>query len=102
MGDPPSLVFQPVNCLGAKGATLGTCTRTLSAAQTSAYETARQAATSAGSVFMDSIGWFCYDEQCPGVVGHTVTHRIRDHITKTYALKLRLLFRGVLARALRS
>jgi hypothetical protein len=102
MGDPPSLVFQPVDCLGAEGATLGTCTHKLSAVQTSAYESARQAATDAGAAFMETIGWFCYEQQCPAVVGHTEPYRISDHITQTYALELRALFRSALMRALES
>ena len=49
---------------------------------------------------MDTIGWFCFQGQCPMVVGHTVTFRDNDHITQTYALELRGLFHDALTRAL--
>jgi hypothetical protein len=99
IGDPPALGFQPTDCLLARGATLGTCIRTLGANQMSAYEDAERAAKRGGGAFLDTIGWFCYEGQCPAVVGRTVTYREDDHITRTYATELRALFRAAFIRA---
>ncbi len=94
IGDPPALGFQPTDCLLARGATLGTCIRTLSADQVSAYEDAERAAKASGGAFLDTIGWFCFERRCPAVVGRTVTYREDDHITASYATELRGLFRA--------
>ncbi len=99
IGDPPALGFEPVDCLLARGATLGTCTWTLTAAQISVYQAAERAAVSGGAVFLDTIGWFCYEDQCPAVVGSTVTRRDNSHISESYATELRGLFRAAFMRA---
>ena len=93
IGDPPALEFQPDECLLGGGATLATCTSTLSPAQISVYLAAERATTHAGAAFLDTISWFCFERQCPSVVGHTVTYREHDHITATYATERRGLFR---------
>jgi hypothetical protein len=100
IGDAPSLVFQPAHCLGARGARLSTCTRTLSASQIAAYRAAQRATTVGGALFLDTVGWFCFDRQCPAVVGHTVAYRVRDHISRTYATEIRGLFRTAFRRTL--
>jgi peptidoglycan/LPS O-acetylase OafA/YrhL len=100
IGDPPALGDQPVDCLLARDATLAKCTSTLGHEQVSVYEDAARAAASSGAAFLDTIGWFCFENQCPMVIGRTVTYRENDHITKTYATELRGLFRDAFTRAL--
>jgi peptidoglycan/LPS O-acetylase OafA/YrhL len=102
IGDPPALGRQPVDCLLARDATLATCTRTLTGDQISVYEDVARAAENGGAAFLDTIGWFCFENQCPMVVGQTITYRDIDHITQTYALELRELFRAAFAHGLSS
>jgi hypothetical protein len=99
IGDPPAREVQPVDCLLAQGATLGTCNWTLTHDQVSVYRDVERAAVGAGASFLDTIGWFCYQKQCPAVVGHTVAFREFGHITATYATELRALFRDAFTRA---
>jgi peptidoglycan/LPS O-acetylase OafA/YrhL len=99
IGDPPARGVQPVDCLLARGATLGTCSWTLTPDQVSVYEDVERAAIGGGASFLDTIGWFCYHRQCPVVVGHTVTFREYSHITASYAMELRALFRNAFTRA---
>jgi len=100
IGDPPAQNRQPIDCLLARGATLKSCTSTLSHDQLSVYRGVAKAADAGGAAFIDTIGWFCYEDECPMVVGHTVTYRDNDHISTTYALELRELFRDALTQAL--
>jgi peptidoglycan/LPS O-acetylase OafA/YrhL len=99
IGDPPARGVQPVDCLLARGATLGSCNWTLTHDQVSVYQDAEGAAIGGGASFLDTIGWFCYDKHCPAVVGHTVTMRENDHITASYATELRALFRHAFTQA---
>jgi peptidoglycan/LPS O-acetylase OafA/YrhL len=93
IGDPPTQHGQPVDCLLARGATLAKCTWTLTDDQISVYQDVARAARSGGAAFLDTIGWFCLENQCPMVIGRTVAYRDNDHISVTYALELRELFR---------
>jgi len=97
IGDPPALTFQPDTCL-ANHTKLPACTSKLVADQITVYTKARQAATHAGAAFLNTIGWFCYDDLCPAVVGHTVSYRTHDHITKTYGEQVRYRFRSAFLR----
>ena len=99
IGDPPALGFQPTDCLGTRGATLGTCLSMLTADQISVYQDAERAATDGGAAFLDTTGWFCFQKQCPAVVGRTVTYRENDHISQSYGKELRGLFRTAFVRA---
>jgi peptidoglycan/LPS O-acetylase OafA/YrhL len=95
IGDPPARgdIF-PADCLAADGATLGTCAWTLEPDQIAVYRDSRDLAERDGISFMDTIGWFCVEDLCPSVVGHTVTMRENDHISKTYAELLLERFRA--------
>jgi hypothetical protein len=48
---------------------------------------------------MNTLGWFCFQHECPMVVGNTIVFRDDSHITRTYAIRLRGLFREALNRA---
>jgi peptidoglycan/LPS O-acetylase OafA/YrhL len=99
IGDPPSQAQQPVDCLLARNATLASCTRALSDEQLSVYRDVARTTRRRGAAFLDTIGWFCYQRQCPMVIGNTVVYRDSTHITQTYALELRELFRAAFAGA---
>jgi hypothetical protein len=100
IGDPPGMGREPVDCLLSRGATLATCTWTLTADQVSVYRDVERVAQDRGVGFVDTMGWFCFEDQCPMVVGRTIAHRDTDHITKSYALELRELFRDAFGGAL--
>lgn len=100
IGDPPGQGLEPVDCLLGRGATLATCTWTLTDDQTSLYQDVAEAARTRGVGFIDAIAWFCFEAQCPMVIDHTIAYRDTDHITRTYVLELRELFRDAFTRAL--
>jgi hypothetical protein len=93
IGDPPDLRFLPYVCLGKEGATLRTCTARLTDAQIKVYLAAERAAKENGGAFLNTIGWFCYQDECPAVIGHTVSYRVSDHITMHCGLRVRPQFR---------
>ena len=99
IGDPPAQGLNPIDCLLARDATLAKCTWTLTASQISVYTDVARAAHRLGVGFLDTIGWFCFENQCPMVVGDTVTHWDTAHITRTYGLELRALFRDAFTSA---
>ena len=70
-----------------------TCTARLLDAQVDAYAAADDAIRDGGGIFLDTDGWFCFERQCPAVVGHRVTHRVSDHMTHSYGETLGDLFR---------
>jgi len=100
IGDPPAQAGQPTDCLLTRGATLQTCISTLTDDQLSVYRDAAGAVTAAGAAFIDTMGWFCFENQCPMIVGHAIAYRDNQHISTTYALELRQLFRDAFTQAL--
>jgi hypothetical protein len=50
--------------------------------------------------WIDTLGWFCYQNLCPMVVGHTVTYVDQAHISQTYATQLVTVFRRAFRRQL--
>ena len=83
----------------ARGATLANCLWTLTHDQIAVYRDAQQAAAQGGAAFLDTIGWFCFLNECPTVVDHTVMYRENDHISQSYATELRGLFRSAFLQA---
>jgi peptidoglycan/LPS O-acetylase OafA/YrhL len=100
IGDPPSQSGEPVDCLAAPGANMKRCTHNRSANQVKIYKQMKTAAKSAHAGWIDTLGWFCYQNLCPMVVGHTVTYVDHDHISQTYATQLVTVFRRAFRRQL--
>jgi peptidoglycan/LPS O-acetylase OafA/YrhL len=100
IGDPPSQEREPVDCLLGRGATLATCARTLTQDQASEYAGLQRIVQVRRVGFIDTMGWFCFEGTCPLVVGRTITHRDTDHVTMSYVLELRELFRSAFSQAL--
>ena len=46
-------------------------------------------------------GWFCYQDVCPMVIGHTIAYWNPTHISTAYALKLAGPFRAAFRAAIR-
>jgi hypothetical protein len=49
--------------------------------------------------FLDTRGWFCWDGDCPMVIGRTIAYRDTGHVTETYASQLADPFRAAFRRA---
>jgi hypothetical protein len=85
MEDPPGHSLNPVDCLLASGATLGSCTFALSAGQREVYAAVERLATAAGAHYVHTLRWFCAANECPLVVGHLIVYWDTNHMTTTYA-----------------
>ena len=101
MGDDYPQTVQPVDCLLQANAKLESCMLRPSGAETAISRDIRSGATSAGAKYIDVTGWFCYQGECPMVIGDTVVPRDSSgHITTSYAGELgevfRVAFRGAL------
>jgi hypothetical protein len=59
-----------------------------------------RATEAAGGTFLNTLGWFCFQHQCPTVIGNTIAYRDDSHVSVTYALQLRELFRDAVNRAM--
>jgi peptidoglycan/LPS O-acetylase OafA/YrhL len=94
IGDPEGLVRNPVDCLLAPHASMGTCTTTWPAWRLEPYDRVAAGAKKLGGGFIDNRGWFCFERRCPTVIGHTIAYRDWHHITVTYALHLAPVFRS--------
>jgi peptidoglycan/LPS O-acetylase OafA/YrhL len=93
IGDPLGLTFNPVDCLLAPQATMGSCTGMAPIQGKLLYQDVAKATRRAGGGFLDTTGWFCFEDQCPVVVGHTITRLDGSHVTVTYATELSGVFR---------
>lgn len=100
IGDPPAQDEDPVDCLLAQRSTMATCTLAQSLSRTATYARVAAAVPQARGRFLDTSGWFCYQRQCPMVVGRTIAYRDAGHLTRTYAVELGAVFRSALEVAL--
>jgi peptidoglycan/LPS O-acetylase OafA/YrhL len=94
IGDPPTRANNPVDCLLAPNATLASCSRQLTQDQTAITGAVSQMAASDGLGFIDTTGWFCYEAQCPLVIGNIIAYRDDNHLTPTYSTALSGAFRA--------
>jgi peptidoglycan/LPS O-acetylase OafA/YrhL len=83
--DPPSRDWAALDCLLARGATLGSCAFRIPPAEAAAYSSVRSEARAAHATYVRTLQWFCARGLCPTVVGTIVTYRDTSHITATYA-----------------
>ena len=83
--DPPARDRTAIDCLLARGATLGSCTFRVTPREAASYVAARREARKSGAAYVRTLQWFCVRGRCPTVVGTVVTYRDTTHITSTYA-----------------
>jgi len=100
--DPEGVAEQPVDCLLRRRATLATCTTTWSEDRFYANDDLAALSQIRGFRFLKTRGWFCFQSQCPMVVGQTIVYRDTGHLTKAYALELAGPFRAAFKRAVTS
>jgi peptidoglycan/LPS O-acetylase OafA/YrhL len=95
--DQEQTEMQPVDCLLAAGATLRSCMTTQTSGGLAFNNGLAQLAKAKHFGFLKTRGWFCYQNQCPMVVGTTVVYRDTSHLTVAYVQRLtgpfRLAFR---------
>lgn len=86
--DEEGMEAQPVDCLLAAGATLSSCMTTQTSTGLAFNDGLTQLAKAKHFSFLKTRGWFCYQNQCPMVVGTTVVYRDMNHLTVEYAQRL--------------
>lgn len=102
VSDTPGENSSPVDCLLASGATMRSCSNQLSDAQASQQaSTDGELASLPGVGYIDTIGWFCSNNVCPMVIGHTVAFADTGHITVKYSSALAPVFRAALDQAIK-
>ena len=94
VADNEGVSKQPADCLLARGATMRTCTTKWPAPRFAFIDSLAKLAKTRGFGFLKTRGWFCYQRQCPMVVGQTIVYRDLGHMTQTYALALSAVFRS--------
>jgi hypothetical protein len=77
-----------------------TCTTTATAARYALNDDLARLAKLRRFSILKTRGWFCYQSQCPMVVGHTIVYRDTGHITQAYALQLAAPFRAAFRRCI--
>jgi hypothetical protein len=83
--DPPSRDWAALDCLLARGATLGSCTFRIPPVEAAACSSVQSETRAAHASYVRTLQWFCVRGLCPTVVGTIVTYRDTSHITATYA-----------------
>ncbi|MHB8241268.1 MAG: acyltransferase family protein [Solirubrobacteraceae bacterium] len=101
IADPPGEAQEPTDCLLSSSASMKTCSYAEDPGQLTATKTV-ESATNEFGVFVDSTPWFCYQKECPMVVGHTIVYFNKNHITQRYAEELVPLFTTALTQLLTS
>jgi hypothetical protein len=88
IGDSPSLTENPTDCLLETDATMATCLIHFGAEQQAIDAADAATAKSAGAEYIDVVGWFCVNDECPIVIGTDIVYRDNGHITAEYVTAL--------------
>ncbi len=103
IGDNPSSVKDPVECLARNLKNASKCNTARDDAVRVDRRSAEVASSAAhGVLFVDTADWFCGPETCPAVVGNILMRRDRTHMTAAAALFLRPLLETAMSTALAS
>lgn len=101
IGDPEGLSTNPVRCLAAPRAKLGSCITTWPRSALAAYDAVARGARAAGIGFLPTRRFVCHRRQCPAVVRHTIVWVDTNHLTGIYSAQLAAPFRAAFIRATR-
>ncbi|MDQ3893293.1 MAG: acyltransferase [Actinomycetota bacterium] len=101
LADAGGVSQQPVDCLLAPKATMRRCTTAWPDEHFYANDDLAALAKRHRFGFIHTKGWFCFENQCPMVIGHTIVYRDTGHVTQPYALALTKPFRAAFRRAIR-
>ena len=102
LADNDGIARRPLDCLLGRNATMARCTTTWSDDRFYLNDDLAALAKIHRFGFIMTRGWFCFESQCPMVIGRTIAYRDTGHLTKAYALDLVGPFRAAFRRALRT
>jgi peptidoglycan/LPS O-acetylase OafA/YrhL len=100
LGDDVGLDSQPVDCLLSSGASMKKCTQVWPSDKFDFNTSLGSLAAKHGYSFVDTNGWFCYQDECPMVVGKTIVYVDVGHLTSEYVQSLAVPFRSAFRRAI--
>jgi hypothetical protein len=100
VGDPEGLSDAPADCLLSSHASMATCTTRWPPSTFRSYDRVSGTTKRLGIGFIPTRGFFCFERQCPAVIGHTVAYWDNSHITAAYALRVAGAFRTGFLQAL--
>jgi peptidoglycan/LPS O-acetylase OafA/YrhL len=101
LGDPEGLRKNPTDCLLSRDATMASCTATWPLALLEPYDQIAAQSRKLRVAFLDTRGWFCFERQCPAVIGRTIAYKDYHHITAAYAVRLSATFAAAFRQAIR-
>jgi hypothetical protein len=101
LGDPEGLRKNPTDCLLSRHATMASCTATWPLAWLQPYDEIAVQSSQLRVAFVDTRGWFCFERQCPAVIGRTIAYKDYHHITAAYAVRLSATFAAAFRQAIR-
>jgi len=99
IGDPEGLSEDPTDCVLSSHASMATCTTRWPPATLRSYDRVAVSTRHRGIGFIATRGFFCFQRQCPAVIGHTVAYWDNSHITAAYAVQIADAFRTAFLRA---
>jgi len=99
IGDPEGLSGNPTDCVLSSHASMATCTTRWPPATLRSYDRVAATTRQLGIGFIATRGFFCFERQCPAVIGHTVAYWDNSHITAAYAVQIAGAFRTAFLRA---
>ena len=102
IGDPEALSQSPADCLLSRHASMASCTTTWPPSSLRLYDLVAARAKHLGFGFLATRGFFCFESECPAVIGHTIAYRDNNHITAAYSAQIADAFRAGFLRALKT
>ena len=88
IGDPEGLSEDPTDCVLSSHASMTTCTTRWPPATLLPYNRVAATTKHLGIGFIATRGFFCFERQCPTVIGRTVAYWDNSHITAAYAVQI--------------
>jgi len=88
IGNTPKLPREPGVCLSTGDVDLGDCLLEEGKVSRKIQRAFAQEAARLDVPFVSASRWFCFERECPAVVGRTVTMRDSEHMTPEYARQL--------------
>jgi peptidoglycan/LPS O-acetylase OafA/YrhL len=88
LGDPPGLTVDPAECLTARESTLASCMSDPDERSMLMSSHVHAAAIEADVSYVDPTPWFCWQGDCPLVVGDLIAMRDPGHVSSDYAAVL--------------
>ena len=83
--DVPKNERDPGECLSSGSSDLGDCLFTPLASQEADSDLSIEAAKQTGADVVNPTRWICWQDECPAVIGSTISYRDRGHLTSEYA-----------------